>query len=206
MRFAIVLAVCVGAAAWADEKPATKPATRPSGAMQRVIEKGEKQRLDQLRPVTTNLTSEELTLKKMQQGGIDRSIQPASLWIYRDGKYWFQNQQKKTDALAKQKGKMQEWDLKRRALEAMKGNYTPVMERIALDEVGSLSVRISQVLDENNLLARYGELIIWIETPTKGLVDDTGYEPPGVYEIYTTRKYDTALGSKTVFVARRITS
>ena len=61
-------------------------------------------------------------------------------------------------------------------------------------------VKVFQVIDENSLLARYGDRIFWLKTPTRKLVDDDPLLLNDVLEVAGTETYETrAGGSKTVY-------
>lgn len=65
-------------------------------------------------------------------------------------------------------------------------------------------VRVFQVIDGDSILAKHGERIFWLNTPTGNLTDDDTLLLNDVLEVAGTQKYDTvAGGSKTVYRLER---
>jgi len=66
------------------------------------------------------------------------------------------------------------------------------------------TVRVFQVIDGDSILAKYGERIFWLNTPTDNLTDDDPLFLNDVLEVAGTQTYNTAAGgSKTVYRLER---
>jgi hypothetical protein len=83
---------------------------------------------------------------------------------------------------------------------------------IQVGDVGRITgaIKVIQVIDENNLIAEFSyypagphpeeqKKVVWMDIPTKNLTDDEDFTTQQYFEVLGTKKYETAVGSKTVF-------
>jgi hypothetical protein len=80
---------------------------------------------------------------------------------------------------------------------------------LEVGDIGRLCNRfkVIQVIDDHNaivetIFGNAGKKVVWLNVPTKGMVDDEIYSDDAYFEIVSTRTYETAAGSKTVFVLK----
>jgi len=75
--------------------------------------------------------------------------------------------------------------------------------KLGLDQTNTARFVVIQVIDDNNMLAKWGNEWYWLEAPTKGLVDDDDAYLTGLVEYRGTRTYKTVgTGSKTIRVIK----
>lgn len=64
----------------------------------------------------------------------------------------------------------------------------------------SSTFTVLQVIDDDNLLVNFFGKPWWLEMPTKGIADDTRIDLSGkIFSFAGTKRYESALGTKTVF-------
>jgi hypothetical protein len=68
-----------------------------------------------------------------------------------------------------------------------------------------VTVEVLQVVDDDNVLVRYGQdEIVWLEMPSRGMVDGRAYRLAGVGEGKGTRRYLTPIGTTRTVTSVRV--
>lgn len=175
-----------------------------------VLKRGVERREKELARLDETIETLNADLKLLQKSTVNTKAKKTQ--VLDSGKKVFTSKEARTKSIEAVEAKIAKYTAQRDEIKALK--Y--ILPEITVDslKVGSIGVPVLQsgapadfeiqsVVDKDNAVAKVGDLTLWLEMPTVGMVDGKRFAYRGLMETTGTRSYKTVGGTtKTVFTLR----